>query len=62
MDFYEECEELIASNGEWKGNLSSFYPLSNDLDNVSKALSNWGRNLNSQRKSRIMECKKSRSL
>lgn len=52
------CQYNIATNGNWEGNVSSDYSLSNNLASYSKALSSWGKNLNAFRKNRISVCKK----
>lgn len=54
---YNECADLIAQNGSWNGDFFPFSSLSNNLHRCSKALSNWGRDLNNKRKNRIRDCK-----
>lgn len=55
---YEECKDLITNNGDWKGNIYPFSSLLNDLKRCSSTLSNWGKEVNSHRKNRIVEFKR----
>lgn len=55
---YSNCANTISNNGNWNGNDVASSSLSSNLNNYSKILFKWGKEINANRKNRIRDCKK----
>lgn len=54
---HQKCKDLISNNGNWSGSNIFFSSLSDDLQNCSLVLNEWGKALNVNWKNKIKECK-----